>query len=113
MARYDGLWNLLKETGHCAITAPPKLHRRIIRGVIKAKDEDNGYKLEQTLRYKRSKLSCKCEGSRVRFFLTHRVRLDMVSEESIGSSVVEITIPAIDTALTTALARLKALKITN
>lgn len=84
MARYDGIWQKLKDTNHCAITAPPKLHRRIIRGVIKAKDEDNAFKLEQMMRYKRSKLTFICEGSRVRFFLNHNVRLDMVSEETIN-----------------------------
>ena len=86
MARYDSIWKQLKETSHCAITAPTQLHHRIVRGVIKAKDEDIVFKLQQTDKYKRAKLAYKCEGNRVRFFLTQYVRLDMVTEVSIGGS---------------------------
>ena len=86
MARYDGIWKQLKETNHCAITAPTQLHRRIIRGVIKAKDEDNLFKLHCLDIYQRKILSYKCEGNRIRFFLTKYYRLDLVSTTTLGDS---------------------------
>lgn len=86
MSRYTSIWKQLKDTGHCAITAPTQLHRRIVRGVIKDKDEDLAFKLQQTDIFKRAKLTYLCEGNRVRFFLTKYVRLDMVNEVNIGGN---------------------------
>jgi len=86
MAKYDRIWQQLKETGKCTVTVPIQLQRRIVRGVIKAKDEDSAFKLQQLTAAKRSKISYDCQGNRVRFFLTNYVRWELVEVKHFGGS---------------------------
>jgi hypothetical protein len=71
-SRYQPIWDALKAQGQCRIVAPLPLHRRIIKAVIKRKDEDLGYKLELSEKYKKAKLAYKIEGNTITFTLHTR-----------------------------------------
>ena len=69
MARYDVIWNHLKLHSTCAITSPAPLHKRVIKGVIRTKDEDTIFKLECAQRAKKFRLSYTKKGNVITFKL--------------------------------------------
>lgn len=73
MRKYQPIWNALKETANskreCRITAPPPLHRRIIKAVMKEKDQDTGYKYLLGEQGKRARLSYTIDHSVITFTL--------------------------------------------
>lgn len=57
--KYAPIWNKLKVTGICKIAVHHRLHKRIIKAVIKEKNSDLGYAFQ--LAEKREKARLKCE----------------------------------------------------
>ena len=51
LRQYQPIWEQIKSTGMCEISAHKAHHRRIIKAVTKEKYMDLGYKLECTERY--------------------------------------------------------------
>jgi hypothetical protein len=70
-SKYQPIWNQIKQQGSCKIVAPTILHRRIIKAVIKRKDEDLGFKLLTSEAYKKAKLTYKRDGNTIHFVLTY------------------------------------------
>ena len=64
--KYRPIWDKLKETGHCKVSVPIPLQRRVIKGVINQKYEDKGFKFLHyaELRYKKT-------GSQIEFWLVY------------------------------------------
>jgi hypothetical protein len=48
MRQYEPVWNQIKETGMCEISAHKAYHRRIIKALWKEKHMDLAFKLECT-----------------------------------------------------------------
>lgn len=69
MRKYFPIWKELKDKGHCAIAAHPKLHARIIKAVSCEKNRDVGHKLILSARNRKVILGHTVDGSRIRFFV--------------------------------------------
>lgn len=67
--RYSPIWNRLKRDGHVTLAIPIGIQARVIKAVIRTKDEDVLYKLELSESHKWAKLSYKQESARVRFVM--------------------------------------------
>jgi len=67
--KYTPIWEKIKRDGVCCIAAHKKLHRRIIRGVSKEKDEDTSYKFLLAEEGKVARLTCESRGNEVIFTL--------------------------------------------
>lgn len=67
--KYTPIWEILKNDGTVAITAPKPFHRRIIRAVIKEKYMDLEYHLLMSEAKRRKKLEYKIEQSKITFKL--------------------------------------------
>jgi hypothetical protein len=76
MRKYQPIWEKIKEKGCCKIAAPKELHRRTIRGVIKEKDEDIGFKILSAEKWSWNKLSYTKKGNEITFTLTHAITLE-------------------------------------
>jgi hypothetical protein len=46
MRHYEPIWNQIKQTGYCEISAHKALHRRIIKAIWKEKLQDLAFKQE-------------------------------------------------------------------
>ena len=61
MRKYEPIWNALKVYPYkVELSVPPKLHSRVLRMVMKEKDQDLGFKLlasEKNAKYKISYIS--------------------------------------------------------
>jgi hypothetical protein len=68
-SKYLPIWDTLKVKGTCVLVVPLAYQRRVIKAVIKRKDEDLGYKLLMSEAYKKVKLSYKIEGTVITFNL--------------------------------------------
>lgn len=66
-SKYSPIWENLKRDLEARVVAHPALHRRIIKAVIKRKDEDLGYKVLNAEMYKKAKLSYTIEGNVITF----------------------------------------------
>jgi hypothetical protein len=69
-SKYYPIWKRLKDDKHVQIVAPRVLHRRIIKAVIKRKDEDLGFKLTESLNYQKWYLHYVVEGNTISFYLS-------------------------------------------
>ena len=69
VSKYRPIWNELKQTGVCKITAPPVLHPRIIKAVSKRKLEDLAFQFEVTNAGKVLQLKHRKEGTVIIFTL--------------------------------------------
>lgn len=69
MAKYDPIWNHLKEHGEVSLAIAKPLQARIIKGVIHAKDHDLIRKLELSEKRKFEKIEYVQESSRVKIKL--------------------------------------------
>lgn len=69
MARYDSIWNELKKNHICKISSPASLHKRVIKGVIRTKDEDTFFKLECAEKAKKYRISYSKVGNVITFKL--------------------------------------------
>jgi len=69
-SRYLPIWNKLKADRKVSVALPPPLHRRLIKAVIKRKDEDLGYKLLMGEECKKVYLSYTVEESVIHFKLS-------------------------------------------
>lgn len=83
MRTYQTIWNKIKTTGTCAITALPKLHPRIIKAVVKEKWMDTGYKLAAQERRELNKLQYKVEGNKIIFTLTTTIDISQLTPEEL------------------------------
>lgn len=70
MRQYQPIWEGLKKTGKCRITAPIPLHPRIIKAVQKEKYQDFAFKLELSDATKWAQLEHVITGSVISFVLT-------------------------------------------
>ena len=61
VSRYQVIWETIKTTGKCELVADVTNHARLIKAVIKRKDEDLGYKLQLSELGKRAKLVVKTD----------------------------------------------------
>jgi len=68
-SRYQPIWELLKQKHAATIVAPPHLHKRIIKAVIRRKDIDLTYKFVCAESHKKAKLTYTIEGNSVHFTL--------------------------------------------
>lgn len=69
MGRYDPIWNRLKKDGSVTLAVPVPLQPRVIKAVIRTKDEDVIYKFELSEKILRAELEYKIEGARIVFTL--------------------------------------------
>lgn len=74
--KYAPIWNNLKATGSCVITAPKGLHARIVKAVIKEKHNDVGYALLLSEEGKIARLYTSYDHAIVKFILKKTLRLD-------------------------------------
>lgn len=70
---YQPIWEHIKEKGYCNITSPKETHRRIIKAVIKEKNNDLAFKVLSAEKWKWNKLQYEIQGSLIKFTLTHSV----------------------------------------
>ena len=69
VSMYAGIWNKLKADKSCRVAADPKIHKRIVKAVIRRKDEDLGYKLLLENSRKKARLAYEFNGSQIIFTL--------------------------------------------
>jgi hypothetical protein len=70
--QYQPIWEQIKATLSCDISAHRAHHLRIIKAVVKEKDMDTLYKLERSESYTRAILTSKRVGAVIHFKLTLR-----------------------------------------
>lgn len=68
-SRYQPIWDKLKAELSATIVAPPHLHKRIIKAVIRRKDIDLAYKFICSNSHKRAKLIYEIKGNAITFSL--------------------------------------------
>ena len=68
-SKYQPIWNQLKQKHIVSLVAPPIIHKRIIKAVIRRKDLDIAYKFECAELHKRAKLYHSIEGNTITFIL--------------------------------------------
>lgn len=83
MAKYDPIWRRLKDTGEVTLAIPVGLQDRVIKGVIRTKDEDLIYKFEMDNKKRWGKLSYTKEAARVKFTLTQHIQVKEVTTEDL------------------------------
>lgn len=71
MRKYHPIWQQLKATNQCAVSAPKAFHARIVKAVINEKYYDIGFKLLVDESCRTVRLSSISEGGRLRFFLIY------------------------------------------
>ena len=76
MRKYQPIWERIKATGSCKVAVPKPLHRRVIRGVIKEKDEDHGFKVLDAELWGWNRLQYQIHGSEILFTLQHPLKAD-------------------------------------
>lgn len=76
MRKYQPIWEQIKQKGSCKVAVPKPLHRRVIRGVIKEKDEDIAFKFLAAEKWAWNKLQYEIQGSQITFVLTHSLTLE-------------------------------------
>ena len=81
--KYLPIWRVLKSQGTVKLSIPVGLQDRIIKAVIRTKDEDIVYKFEMGEAKRWSKLSYTCEGARVTFFLTTHIQVKQLALEDL------------------------------
>lgn len=69
MSRYSSIWEAIKRDLKCQITSPAPLHKRVIKGVIRTKDEDIAFKLQCAEKAKKYRLSYTKKGNVISFRL--------------------------------------------
>lgn len=69
VSQYLPIWNKLKTDRKVSVVIPQPLHARLIKAVIKRKDEDLGYKLMLGEESKKAKLSYTIEENIIHFKL--------------------------------------------
>lgn len=67
MRKYQPIWEQLKQKGFCKVAVPKPLQRRVIKGVIKEKDEDIVFKFLSAEDGKWYKLSYVIHGAEITF----------------------------------------------
>ena len=72
MRQYQPIWEQIKSTLSCDISAHRAHHLRIIKAVVKEKDMDIPYKLERLELHSRAILTSKRVGAVIKFTLTIR-----------------------------------------
>lgn len=73
---YQPIWEKIRDTGKCSISAPSPMHKRIIKAVIKEKGNDLGFKVLSAEKWRWNKLSYTISGSMITFTLTHDTSLE-------------------------------------
>jgi hypothetical protein len=71
--KYEPIWDLLKSTGSCTISAPRPLHSRIYKAVVKEKYNDLGYKVLLAETSQKALITHKRVGSTITFYLTKSI----------------------------------------
>lgn len=83
MSKYSPIWEALKNSPAkirmCAISAPVKLHPRIIKAVIAQKYKDDAFRMRAQIENKRYKIQYVSDGARIRFFLREYTDISNVS----------------------------------
>lgn len=67
--KYEPIWEQLKKKHKCTITAPIKMHKRIMTAVVKEKYQDIGFKYELQELGKVARISKSAKGSMLTFTL--------------------------------------------
>lgn len=80
MSRYSPIWEQLKTTRICHIAVVPKLQKRVIKAVIRTKDEDLVFKLQAAEGHKKYTLEYICEGAKITFKLKETLKLTALLE---------------------------------
>ena len=70
VSKYLPIWNKLKADKKVSVALPPPLHRRLIKAVIKRKDEDLEHKFLMSEEGKKQYLSYTIQDSVVHFKLS-------------------------------------------
>lgn len=70
VSKYAAIWAKLKSTGKCRLVSDPSIHRRIIKAVIKRKDEDLVYKMLLAEENKKGRLAYTIDNNELIFVLT-------------------------------------------
>lgn len=81
--RYYPIWRRLKDTGECKLSIPIGLQDRIIKAVIRTKDEDVVYKFEQGEKKRWAKLEYTTNGALVHFKLTQHIQTKSLAVEDL------------------------------
>lgn len=82
MSRYSPIWEALKANKICHTAVPPKLHKRVIKAVIRTKDEDTIFKLESSLAHKKYTLEYKVTASMITFKLKETLKITALLEDT-------------------------------
>jgi hypothetical protein len=70
VSKYLPIWNKLKADKHVSVALPPPFHRRLIKAVIKRKDEDLAHKFLLSEAGKKQYLSYEIKDSVIHFKLS-------------------------------------------
>ena len=76
MRQYQPIWEGLKKNGKVSITAPPKLHPRIIKAVIKEKYNDTVFKIYLDDNRQKARIEYTRSGTIIHFSLIKSIGLD-------------------------------------
>ena len=69
-SKYLPIWNQLKETGECKVTAPPQFHKKIIKAVQKRRDRDPAFLYQLAEANRLHKIQARVSGTVITFTLT-------------------------------------------
>lgn len=75
MSRYTPIWEELKVKRVIALAVPPQLHRRVIKAVIRTKDEDVAFKFQAAEEHRKYTLEYKIEQAKITFTLKCELKL--------------------------------------
>lgn len=69
ISKYQPVWDSLKSTGECKLTAPPVFHKTIIKGIKHRRDKDTAFLYTLAEQHKEHTIKYKITGSVIHFRL--------------------------------------------